>query len=1229
MAKIESFNGTWDPNSYEVTLNWTITDVQGTPTIKVGMYNTFKEVPPNETSAIMAGKQTGSAIYKITVKEPNTMAITKQVTVQFGAVVKKAVVAVQVEEPLENPAFVNTGFEWLTYETVLNKPKFRKTNQARKIGLYAADMANLQLWVRSDFPDGAFQALCASFFPDHTPAEIQRLSDASWWWKQHQKDFESLKAKKAPYYEDIEVIPPEEDTPAWLPESRPELVGSRAVLKIFLPRYAVLPYNFWDNFDGSRSLGTGGSDKLHPIPIIQVKQELGDATSWSMWRTASRSCVMQVSRVKDPYVRWPKKDWKNWLFAPAISQRVEFENKNKDQTQPIYKNTAFKNEVQKTEHLQLRNLTDYYFSVKTGVAYVGFEQQDEKQIIGQGGEWLCGCMRSDTIRAIQQLGKAKMKAAHEDIVIQTEIMMLMERKMSPAMAREKFGIGNQPPGVDGVALRDLSVLSKDKYYIPPLSIPFISKDMKTLSTEFAHIDDPQWCGFWERNWAEALGRAKALFLVQYGMQHANPNVQNYLLEFAISPADAFNNYVNGTAGNQVRVVIRDVADALLVREVAWALFGPDQPCPQDASRGLSEDNAKALAKMRLPILRYNFRKAEQAKENETGSTNEQFGTPGMQFLWNRFSGFYVGNKSKKNVECPTDKLAKALWLTSKWGIAHSAAYVRTVEKALGVEFRDIRWDELYDEDHDPDRFTNATMLPTPDDWEGFSNADVNWEEAAASLIHEFLRDVGRKNICDYHNRGWTDVEPTFTIRLVGSADKPLALKVVYCSEAGTGKILGARITDPAGEIPFFGKSYAEYEFWIASGALRKRTGTDGASRRVGDRVKLDTVRVDGKVTVVTPQAIPIVVGSVVVKDPGQPVSGAAYPLEATATADPSLTIASVRFLLAGKTLPAPVTDTYKTTLDTALLKNGRYKLTAEATDSAGAVTTSTAVTITVENPLPTVAITAPAPGDISGVVPFTANATAGAGMALDCVQFALQGSRTLGSPIAPTPSSSTFTTTLNVAEFKNGDYKIVAIAKDTAGNTKTSDAVAVKVASPLPRVQITSPSAGPVTGTITLTADVQPGTGMALENVQFKIAGFDKGPPLTFPYTMTVNVSELKNGDLLMTAVAKDTAGNMTTSAPVKVKVDNPLPSIAITSPAAGASGTYFVLAADAQPGANMTLRSVQFSVDDTPTGGLLTDAPFQLDEIQLYPGDHTITATVKDKAWNETTSAVVTVKVP
>jgi hypothetical protein len=118
--------------------------------------------------------------------------------------------------------------------------------------------------------------------------------------------------------------------------------------------------------------------------------------------------------------------------------------------------------------------------------------------------------------------------------------------------------------------------------------------------------------------------------MRYGLQHLNPNVQNYLIEFKGSPPKPTG-----------RIIIRDLQDASLQREVIWALYGLDRTPPS-----LKTD----LKDLRLPVLAYEFSPAVIDDSQETGTTNSQFGPPGMHFLWARFSMFGGNRKSPEFVE---------------------------------------------------------------------------------------------------------------------------------------------------------------------------------------------------------------------------------------------------------------------------------------------------------------------------------------------------------------------------------------------------------------------------------------------------------------------------------------------------------------------------------------------------------------------------------------------------
>jgi hypothetical protein len=91
-----------------------------------------------------------------------------------------------------------------------------------------------------------------------------------------------------------------------------------------------------------------------------------------------------------------------------------------------------------------------------------------------------------------------------------------------------------------------------------------------------------------------------------------------------------------------------------------------------------------------------------------------------------------------------------------------------------------------------------------------------------------------------------------------------------------------------------------------------------------------------------------------------------------------------------------------------------------------------------------------------------------------------------------------------------------------------------------PVVAITAPLGGDISGTVPLTATAI--DNVAVASVQFKVNGTDVGPELTsYPYVFNWDTTTRSDGGSTITAVARDTTGNATTSAAVIVSVNNGL----------------------------------------------------------------------------------------
>ena len=210
------------------------------------------------------------------------------------------------------------------------------------------------------------------------------------------------------------------------------------------------------------------------------------------------------------------------------------------------------------------------------------------------------------------------------------------------------------------------------------------------------------------------------------------------------------------------------------------------------------------------------------------------------------------------------------------------------------------------------------------------------------------------------------------------------------------------------------------------------------------------------------------------------------------------------------------------------------------------------------NPMgPTVSLTAPANGStVSGMTTVSANASDNVGVA--GVQFRLDGSN-LGAEVTSAPYSANWNTTTAA----NGGHTLTAVARDAAGNSTTSAAVAVTVNnadSTPPTVSLTAPANGStVSGTTTVSANASDNVGVA--GVQFKLDGVNLGSELTNPpYSLSWDATLATNTSHNLTATARDAAGKIAVAS-VTVTVNNstdfaisvsPNSASAVTTPAGG-----------------------------------------------------------------------------
>src|SRR5207249_767936 len=134
------------------------------------------------------------------------------------------------------------------------------------------------------------------------------------------------------------------------------------------------------------------------------------------------------------------------------------------------------------------------------------------------------------------------------------------------------------------------------------------------------------------------------------------------------------------------------------------------------------------------------------------------------------------------------------------------------------------------------------------------------------------------------------------------------------------------------------------------------------------------------------------------------------------------------------------------------------------------------------------------------------------------------------------------------------------------------------------------------------------------------------------PYSASSNTTTVGNGSHTLTAVARDAAGNRTTSSPVSVTVSNAdttPPAVSISAPASGAtvSGTVTVSASASD---NVGVAGVQFLVDGAKLGEEDTASPYSVswNTTTVGNGSHTLTPSFPTPRSSDLTSSPVSVTV-
>ncbi|WNG25329.1 S8 family serine peptidase [Cystobacter fuscus] len=344
-------------------------------------------------------------------------------------------------------------------------------------------------------------------------------------------------------------------------------------------------------------------------------------------------------------------------------------------------------------------------------------------------------------------------------------------------------------------------------------------------------------------------------------------------------------------------------------------------------------------------------------------------------------------------------------------------------------------------------------------------------------------------------------------------------------------------------------------------------------------------------------------------------------VQSSATASDTGGVTRVEFYADGVLLGTDASAPYEVSWDTTGVADGAHTLTTKAHDRAGNVGTSSSVLVNTDNLLPEAALTAPAQGlFLRGTVVLEASASDNQG--LSKVEF-YRGTTLLG-----TDTSAPYAVSWNTTGVADGAQTLTVKAHDRAGNVRTSAGVGVTVDNTAPTTALATPAENArLRGTVLVSATASDTVEVA--RVEFYAGGTLLGTVTTAPYGVSWDTTTVADGGAVtLTTRAYDVAGNVTVSAGRTVTVDNAAPTVALTSPANGAS-LFLSATLQASGSDNVGVTQVVF-YDGGTVIGTDTTAPYSVSWSLLLvsKGMHTLTARAHDAAGNVTTSAPISVKV-
>lgn len=347
----------------------------------------------------------------------------------------------------------------------------------------------------------------------------------------------------------------------------------------------------------------------------------------------------------------------------------------------------------------------------------------------------------------------------------------------------------------------------------------------------------------------------------------------------------------------------------------------------------------------------------------------------------------------------------------------------------------------------------------------------------------------------------------------------------------------------------------------------------------------------------------------------------------SAIASDNNSITQVQFLVDGGVVSTDTTSPYSYSWNTTTASNAAHILTTKASDQAGNITTSSGISVTVDNSVPTVSVTSPTNGStVSAVVSVIATASDNTGVTN--VEFLVDG------VVKGSDASNPYSYSWDTNTYANGAHSLTANAYDQAGNATTSVTVNLTVSNTVPDTQVpTTPTN--LIATAVSSSQVNLNWTASTDNVG--VVGYNilrNGVEINTSATTSFGDGTVSaNTPYSYSVSAYDAAGN-TSAVSVPVSVTTPAPSditaptVSVTAPANNAtvSGTINITASASD---NVGVTKVEFNINgDLVSTDTTSPYSYSWNTTSFPNATYQISAKAFDAANNSTTSSIITVTV-